>query len=131
MPDLPVSSVPAAFDRDHLYSPTADVVAWNIDYRAGDAFEPMPSSRSFHGTWGEWWRTEANVETPDFLGLKPGDVITIQQSTPTPGSTVIETCRFGALVRYPLPVREDADPGTEPATSERYVCRRNHLGYWY
>lgn len=123
---LPVSSVPAAYDRGHLYSPKAETVAYGIDYRPGDLFEPMPSSdRSDPKQWGEWWRSIAKTETPDFLGLVPGDEITIQHPCSVEPGTVLSTCRFGAVVRYPMP-----DGASEPF-AEMYVTHRNHLGHWY
>jgi hypothetical protein len=124
---LPVSSVPAAFDREHLYSPTSDVAAYGIDYRAGDLFEPMPDApRGNPKAWSEWWRTVANVETPDFLGLKAGDEITIQwaDGVTLPGK-VVTTYRWAALARYPLA------SGSEPSHAEMYVTHRNQFGNWY
>ncbi len=123
MKDLPVSSVPAAFDRDHLYSPGAESVAGGIDYRPGDMFEPMPKSPHEPKQWGEWWRAVAQVETPDFLGLRVGDAVTVQGPSWTSLCDVLSTCRFGAVVRVPKP----AGMGFE----EQYVCRRNQFGYWY
>jgi hypothetical protein len=121
--ELPVSSVPAAYDREHLYSPKADTIEW-IDYRPGDRFAPLSRSPHAPKAWGAWWRTEANVPTPDFLGLETGDVITLHDGDT---ATVVSTCRFGAVVRYALPPCEWRD--TEHA--EMYVTRRNQFGHWY
>lgn len=128
---LPVSSVPAYFDREHLCSPSATVVAWGVDYRPGDVFEPLPESpRGNPKAWGEWWRTVATTETPDFLGVRPGDTITVHHGGGNilHDCHVISTCRFGAVVRLPWK-RPAVNSGEEDA--EMYVRRRNHLGHWY
>jgi hypothetical protein len=124
--ELPVSSVPAAFDRGHLFSPTSATVADGIKYRPGDLFEPMPPSpRGNPQAWGEWWRTVAKVETPDYLGLRPGDEIAVQHhGSPSPG-TVVSACRFGAVVRYPMP------KGAREPYEQQYVTCRNQFGHWY
>ncbi|MFF1600733.1 hypothetical protein ACFVYV_25045 [Streptomyces mirabilis] len=121
--ELPVSSVPAAYDREHLYSPKADTIEW-IDYRPGDRFAPLSRSPHEPKAWGAWWRTEANVSTPDFLGLETGDVITVVGETT---ATVVSTCRFGAVVRYELP----RSPWATETHGEMYVTRRNQFGHWY
>lgn len=122
---LPDSSVPAAFDRGHLYSPTALYIE-RIDYRPGTLHDPMPESpRGNPKAWGEWWKNVAKTPTPDFLGLKVGDEITVQHVTNTGPGTVIETHRFGAVVRYPMP------EGADKSHDEMYVCRRNTSGHWY
>jgi hypothetical protein len=120
---LPVSSVPAAFDRDHLYSPSIRSVTEGVAYRPGDLFEPMPESPHEPKQWSEWWRTAAQVGTPDFLGLRVGDSITVQGAGETSPGEVLSTCRFGAVVRVPKPSGTDF--------TEQYVCRRNQFGYWY
>lgn len=123
---LAASSVPAAFDREHLYSPSADVVAYGIDYRPGGQFDPLPAApRGNSKAWGEWWRTQALTETPDYLGLRVGDDITIQHVTSFGPGTVVSTCRFGAVVRYPMPC------GADKPYEEMYVRSRNHFGHWY
>jgi hypothetical protein len=123
---LPVSSVPAAFDRGHLYSPTADVVAYGIDHRPGDQFEPMPASpRGNPPAWAEWWRTVALVAAPDFLGLKAGGDITVQHPCSVGTGAVMATYRFGALVRCPTP------EGAEKPYADMYVRSRNQFGHWY
>lgn len=122
---LPVSSVPAAFDSGHLYSPT-DRFIDRTDYRPGALYDPMPESPSGNPkAWGEWWRNVAKTPTPDFLGLKPDDEITVQHVTSTGTGTVIATYRFGALVRYPMPEGADKPHG------EMYISRRNTSGHWY
>ncbi|MEU5748290.1 hypothetical protein ABZ804_22460 [Streptomyces sp. NPDC047726] len=121
--ELPVSSVPAAYDREHLYSPKADTIEW-IDYRPGDRFAPLPRSPREPKAWGAWWRTEANVATPDFLGLETGDVITLADGDT---ATVVSTCRFGAVVRYALPPCEWRDE----EHAQQYVTARNQFGHWY
>ncbi|MEU2099885.1 hypothetical protein ABZ741_37035 [Streptomyces globisporus] len=123
--ELPVSSVPAAYDREHLFSPK-EGTAEHISHRAGDVFGPLPRSSGEPEAWATWWKTAASVPTPDFLGLKAGDEITVQLSTVSPG-TVARTCRFGALVRIPLPQGPWADKPYE----EMYVTRRNQFGHWY
>lgn len=122
---LPDSAVPAAFDRGHLYSPTA-ASAEHINYRPGTLHDPMQESpRGNPKAWVEWWKNVAITPTPDFLGLKAGDEITIQHVTSTGPGTVIETHRFGAVVRYPMP------KGANKPHEEMYVCRRNADGHWY
>ncbi|MFJ4084976.1 hypothetical protein ACIP2Z_39285 [Streptomyces iakyrus] len=121
--ELPVSSVPAAYDREHLYSPKANTAAV-VDHRPGDQFPPLPVSPSGPKAWLDWWRAEASVSTPDYLGLEPGDVITVV-STGT--ATVVSTCRFGAVVRYELPT---GSFNREPY-AEMYVTARNQFGHWY
>ncbi len=129
---LPKSSVPAAFDRGHLYSPTLDLTRYALDeryvydYRPGDDFEPMaPAPRGNALAWRRWWDDAAKVATPDFLGLRVGDEITIQQVIGTGSGTVTATYRFGAVVRYPMP------KGASEPYAEMYVRRRNNSGHWY
>jgi hypothetical protein len=130
---LPVSSVPAAFDRGHLYSPTLDLTRcalddWYLyDYRPGDLFEPMPKAPHGGKAFAWWWLNIARVDVPDFLGLRVGDQITIQHVTSVSPGEVIATHRFGAVVRYPLPVSSL----TERTHDEMYVRRRNDAGHWY
>ncbi|MFF8696308.1 hypothetical protein ACF08W_29255 [Streptomyces sp. NPDC015144] len=121
--ELPVSSVPAAYDREHLYSPKANTASV-VDHRPGDQFAPLPVSPSAPKAWGAWWRSEASVSTPDYLGLEPGDVITLHDGDT---ATVVSTCRFGAVVRYALPPSEWR--GEEYA--EQFVTARNQFGHWY
>ncbi|MFE1206380.1 hypothetical protein ACFW5V_32355 [Streptomyces sp. NPDC058762] len=121
--ELPVSSVPAAYDREHLYSPKANTAAL-VDHRPGDQFPPLPVSPSGPKAWGSWWRTEASVATPDYLGLETGDVITVVDAGT---ATVVSTCRLGAVVRYELPPCEWRDQ----AHAKRYVTARNQFGHWY
>ncbi|SEE83164.1 hypothetical protein SAMN05216483_6697 [Streptomyces sp. 2131.1] len=121
--ELPVSSVPAAYDREHLYSPKANTAAL-VDHRPGDQFPPLPVSPPGPKAWGAWWRTEASVTTPDYLGLEPGDVITLDDGDT---ATVVSTCRFGAVVRYALPPSEWCDK----EYAEQYVTARNQFGRWY
>jgi hypothetical protein len=131
---LPQSSVPAAFDRGHLYSPTRDLTQYALDpgvrydYRPGDLFEPMPASpRGNPKAWAWWWRNVAQQVVPDFLGLRAGDAITVQHVTGVGPGEVIETYRHGARVRYPLPVSNL----TERTHDVMYVSRRNEAGHWY
>ncbi|MFK0279464.1 hypothetical protein ACIQVL_03185 [Streptomyces sp. NPDC090499] len=121
--ELPISSVPAAYDREHLYSPKADTIEW-IDYRPGDRFAALSRSPHVPKAWGTWWRTEASVPTPDFLGLESGDVITLADGDT---ATVVSTCRFGAVVRYALP----SSPWRDKEHAEQYVTARNQFGHWY
>lgn len=121
--ELPVSSVPAAYDREHLYSPSATLIE-HVDYRPGDRFAPLPKSPYARKAWITWWRTEANVSTPDFLGLEAGDVITLVDGDT---ATVVSTCRFGAVVRFELP----ACSWRDKAHAEMYVTARNQFGHWY
>lgn len=121
--ELPVSSVPAAYDREHLYSPKANTAAV-VDHRPGDQFPPLPPSPSEPKAWHAWWRTEASVPTPDYLGLEPGDVITVVD---TGTATVVSTCRFGAVVRYELPPCDWRDE----EHAQMYVTARNQFGHWY
>lgn len=127
--DLPVSSVPAAFDRGHLYSPTLDLTAYALnpayiyDYRPGDLFEPMPPAPHGGKPFAWWWNNVAKVDTPDFLGLHVGDEITVHNVSSTTIGTVLVTWRAGALVRYPYP--------SPSKTGETIVRRRNDAGHWY
>ncbi|MFF7415648.1 hypothetical protein [Streptomyces lydicus] len=121
--ELPVSSVPAAYDREHPYSPPARTAAV-IDHRPGDLFPPLPASPSAPKAWGAWWREQASKPTPDFLGLETGDVITVVGETT---ATVVSTCRFGAVVRYELP----RSPWATETHGEMYVTARNQFGHWY
>lgn len=129
----PVSAVPAAFDRGHLFSPTADLTMLALDdrfdYRPGDEFEPMPpppraSDKQAGGFgFGWWFYTTAKVTAADFLGLTAGAELSIQSATGViPGAVVLETFRFAALVRFRNGAIDDA---------EMYVRRRNHHGHWY
>lgn len=131
---LPVSSVPAAFDRGHLYSPDRSQTQYALDeryiydYRPGDLFEPMPEApRGNPKAWIWWWKNVAKVETPDFLGLRVGDEITVQHVTSVGPGQVIGTYRFGAVIRYPLPVSNLTDRKHD----EMIVSRRNTSGHWY
>lgn len=127
---LPASSVPAAFDRGHLYSPTLGLTRYALDeryaydYRPGDLFEPMPEAPRGDGkAFAWWWLNVAKVETPDFLGLRAGDDITIQHVGSVGDGTVLATYRHGALVRYPHPKPDEH--------GEMFVKRRNDSGHWY
>ncbi|WP_433855149.1 hypothetical protein [Streptomyces kronopolitis] len=62
---------------------------------------------------------------PDFLGLQSGDKITIQHVTSVGPGEVIETKRYGAVVRYPMP------EGADRPFGETLVRRRNDAGHWY
>lgn len=128
----PDSSVPAAFDRGHLYSPTTTHLAWALDpgydydYRPGNDYEPMPDAPRGDGkAWAWWWRNTARMDVPDYLGLHVGDEITIRHVTSTGPGVVIETHRCGAVVRYPMP------EGADKSHDEMYVRRRNCSGHWY
>ncbi|MER7982451.1 hypothetical protein [Streptomyces sp. NPDC095817] len=121
--EIPTSSVPAAYDREHLYSPK-EGTAELVDHRPGDVFGPLPIAPREPKAWGTWWKTEASVPTPDFLGLVPGDVITVVRANI---ATVVSTCRFGAIVRYELP----ASPWATETHASMYVTRRNQYGHWY
>lgn len=121
--ELPVSSVPAAYDREHLYSPKANTAAV-VDHRPGDLFAPLPVSSRAPKAWITWWREQASMPTPDFLGLETGDVITLHDGDT---ATVVSTCRFGAVVRYALP----SSPWRDKEHAEQYVTARNQFGHWY
>ncbi|MDI3101982.1 hypothetical protein QJ054_33650 [Streptomyces sp. AN-3] len=123
--ELPVSSVPAAYDREHLYSPKAATAAV-VDHRPGDLFGPLPAAPSGKA-WRTWWDTQASVATPDFLGLEAGDEITIQHADSTGPGTVLFTCRFGAFVQYDVPASE----WTTERHVDMYVTKRNQFGHWY
>lgn len=129
---FPESSVPAAFDRGHLYSPTSDQTAYALDdryiydYRPGDLYEPMPPAPRGDGkAWARWSRNTARITVPDFLGLRVGDQVTIQHVTSAGTGTVVKTYRCGALVRYPMP------KGADRPYDEMEVRRRNTAGHWY
>ncbi|MEV7872650.1 hypothetical protein AB0P17_42600 [Streptomyces sp. NPDC088124] len=131
---LPVSSVPAAFDRGHLYSPTLALTRYALDdryvydYRPGDLYEPMPAAPSGNPkAWSWWWRNIAATPVPDFLGLRVGNQISIQHAGCTGPGEVISTERAGAVVRYPLPKSNL----TARTHAEMYVRRRNDAGHWY
>ncbi|MDT0377291.1 hypothetical protein RM572_00680 [Streptomyces sp. DSM 42041] len=124
------SSVPAAMDRGHLYSPTADITRYALDdryaydYQPGDLFEPMPPAPRGDGkAWAWWWANTAKTPTPDFLGLATGDTITVQHATGHGPAEVLATYRLGALIRFPHPDGE--------TRGEMYVRRCNHFGRWY
>lgn len=130
----PVSSVPAAFDRGHLYSPDQGLTKYALDeryiydYRPGDLFEPLAEApRGNPKAWAWWWRNVARVETPDFLGLRVGDEITVQHVSSVGPGEVVSTWRYGAVVRYPLPVSSMSDRTHD----EMMVRRRNDAGHWY
>ncbi|MER6616364.1 hypothetical protein [Streptomyces xantholiticus] len=122
--ELPVSSVPAAYDREHLYSPKAGT-AEHVDRRPGDLYGPLPVSPHEPKAWRAWWDAYATAETPDYLGLEVGDDITIQHATTTGPGTVVSTCRFGAVVRFLLP------PGSDEPHVDMFVTARNQFGHWY
>lgn len=129
---LPKSSVPAAFDQGHLYSPTTALTQYALDdryeydYRPGDDFEPMPDApRGDPKAFAWWFHNIASVPVPDFLGLRIGDQITIQHAGSAGSGEVVATQRNGAVIRYPLA------PGGDRTHDEMYVRRRNHLGHWY
>jgi hypothetical protein len=130
---LPQSAVPAALDRGHLYSPALDLTRYALDpgvaydYRPGDLFEPMPPAPRGDGeAFARWWQGTALVETPDFLGLRAGDTISVHslQGDHFPAG-VTATYRHHASVRYPAPEWSD-----EPYV-RTYVTRRNADGHWY
>ncbi|WP_405824151.1 hypothetical protein OG705_28990 [Streptomyces sp. NBC_00838] len=130
---LPKSSVPAAFDRGHLYSPTLALTRFVLvggyiyDYRPGDLYEPMPATPSEPEALAWWRRNIAATPVPDFLGLLVGDQISVQHVTSTGHAEVIATERAGAVVRYPLP-KSDFSTKTH---AEMYIRRRNGAGHWY
>ena len=129
---LPESSVPAAFDRGHLYSPTTTHLAWALnpsydyDYRPGNDFEPMPEApRDPKGL--SWWRkNHAMIPVADFLGLRVGDEVSLHSlhGNHTP-ATVVATYRDRAVVRYPMP------EGSKEPYAQSWVNRRNAEGHWY
>ena len=127
MSEYSLSSVPAAFDRGHLYSPTLAQTAYALDdryaydYRPGDLFEPMPAAPREPKAYRWWWWNTAHVMTPDFLGLRTGDALTVQHVTRVGTGTVLATCRAGAWVQYPIPGQYD----------RTLVRRRNTSGHWY
>jgi hypothetical protein len=126
---LPVSSVPAAFDRGHLHSPTsvyiASALAGRYDYRPGDLYEPMPDAPAEPKAFVWWFQNIAKVDVPDFLALHVGDEVTIQHVCSVGVGAVVATWRFGAQVRWPMP------EGSEEPFGFMTVRRRNHLGHWY
>lgn len=123
--ELPVSSVPAAFDNGHLFSPDQDSSLLD-QARPGDRFGPLPSAPLGSGAIFREWSDAAGTATPNFLGLRVGDTITLQwPGQVIDGCTVLETCRYGARVRYPMP------SGTRVSHAEMYVNRRNLDGHWY
>lgn len=131
MPDLPSSSVPAALDRGHLYSPTLSLTQYALDdryiydYRPGDLYEPMPEAPRNPKAYAWWSRNIARVSVPDFLGLHAGDQITIQHVTSVGPGEVVATQRAGAVARYPMP------EGADKPYGEMYIRRRNSDGHWY
>lgn len=120
---LPDSAVPAAHDRGHLYSPGANTVAAGITYRPGTQHQPLPPCPSSGGPAFRAWLDTVKQPATDYLGLRTGDRITVQDPSGT--GEVIATHRFGAVVRYPMP-----DGAAEPY-AEMYVRSRNHNGHWY
>jgi hypothetical protein len=128
---LPVSAVPAAFDRGHLYSPTLALTryalddSYRYDYQPGDLYEPMPEAPREPKSFAWWSRNIAREPVPDFLGLREGDEITIQHATCIGTGQVIKTLRRGATVRIANP------EGAAEPYYESWVSRRNHLGHWY
>ena len=130
---LPKSSVPAAFDRGHLYSPTLDQTRYALDeryvydYRPGDLYEPMPKHPTDPKAYAWWLRNVARHDVPDFLGLRTGDRITLQHVTSVGPGEVVSTHRSGAVIRYALP---ESNFGTR-THDEMYVRRRNDAGHWY
>jgi hypothetical protein len=128
---LPKSSVPAAFDRGRLYSPTLDQTRYALDdryiydYRPGDLYEPMPAVPHGGTAWSRWVRNTARIEVPDFLGLRIGDDITLQHVTSVGPAVVVKAYRYGAVVRYPMP-----EGATEPYAETR-VDSRTGAGHWY
>lgn len=132
MDTLPKSSVPAAFDRGHLYSPTLDLTKYALDdryiydYRPGDIFEPMPSVPRYDPpAFAWWWSSIASQPAPDFLGLHAGDEVTVQHPTGAGPGVVVATLRCGAVVRYPMP------EGASRPHAQIRVSRRNCDGHWY
>lgn len=130
--EYPVSSVPAAFDRGHLYSPDRGLTRYALDeryvydYRPGDLFEPMTEApRGNPKAWVWWYRNIAKIDVPDFLGLRIGDEVTIQHVCSVGSGTVVATYRFGAQVRYATP------EGAEEPFGFMTVSRRNTGGHWY
>ncbi|MEU5060093.1 MULTISPECIES: hypothetical protein [unclassified Streptomyces] len=130
---LPESSVPAAFDRGHLYSPTLGLTRYALDdryaydYRPGDLYEPMPEAPREPKAFLWWSQNIASQPVPDFLGLRVGDRITVHHVSSVGPGEVIKTLRRGAVVRYPLPVISLSTR----THSETYVRRRNTDGHWY
>ncbi|MEU5978482.1 hypothetical protein [Streptomyces sp. NPDC047315] len=122
--ELPVSCVPAAYDREHLYSPRAGTAEW-VEHRPGDVFGPLPLAPSAPKAFAAWWKGVASVPTPDFLGLVAGDEITIQHVGQVGPGTVHSTRRFGAVVRCPVP------PGGDRPYIQQFVKSRNQYGHWY
>lgn len=131
---LPASSVPAAFDRGRLYSPTLYLTRCALDdrylydYRPGDLFEPMPPApRGNSEAWIWWWRNTAHIPVPDFLGLRVGDAVALHLVTCVLPGTVVATYRNEAVVRYPLPASGLGDRTHDETT----VRCRNDAGQWY
>ena len=127
---LPDSSVPAAFDRGHLYSPSSDYIpsalAGRYDYRPGNDFEPLPEAPRDPKGWAWWRQNHAAVPTPDFLGLHVGDEILLHELQGSPTKvTVTSTCRHHACYRYASPI------GSEEPYRYGWVNRRNAEGHWY
>lgn len=124
--EWPASSVPAAFDDGHLYSPDAQAVASGIEFRPGSRFPPVPEAAAGDlRARAAWWRTEAGAAAPDFLGLKNGDVVTVRHGQFLGPATVVSTCRSHARAQYAL--RGDPD-GPKAEVS---VSRRSPQGHWY
>lgn len=128
----PVSSVPAAFDRGRLYSPDMSYMQYALDdryvydYRPGDDFEPLPKAPSEPKAWAWWRRNVAAQPTPDFLGLRTGDTISLHHVTAEPSqATVVSTCRHHAVVRYRNP------EGAREPYAQTWVNQRTAGGHWY
>ncbi|MFD7205919.1 hypothetical protein [Streptomyces sp. NPDC059893] len=130
---LPESSVPAAFDRGRLYSPTLGLTRYALDdrytydYRPGDLYEPMPEAPREPKAYAWWSQNIASQPVPDYLGLRVGDRVTVHLVSSVGLGEVIETLRRGAVVRYPLP----ASNFSTRTHSETHVRCRNSDGHWY
>jgi hypothetical protein len=132
---LPQSAVPAALDRGHLYSPTLSLTRYALDpcahydYRPGDLFEPMPETpRGNPADYRRGWEGAAMVESPDFLGLRAGDTVTMHSLHGDHFPAVVAaTYRHHASVRYELPGLWSG----KDRTVQTYVTRRNADGQWY
>lgn len=123
--ELPVSCVPAAYDREHLYSPSAAYIE-DVDHRPGDAFDPLPKAPAGPEAFRAWWEV-ASAASPDYLGLVAGDDIELAHGSFTGMGVVVSTDRFGALVRIPLP----SSAWSGKSYEYMYVTARNQFGRWY